>query len=137
MAPVPHLLVIAVGGALGALGRWGLEEAFPGFESSGWPYGTLLANLVGAFVIGIVATSVRVAEGPPWLRMFLVTGVLGGFTTFSAFALELGVMLDAGRVGAAALYLLITLLGGLLAVHVAVWVRARFAGVRLADGGRP
>ncbi len=131
---VPVLLVIALGGAVGALGRFGLEEAFPPFVPGGFPWGTLLANLVGAFIIGIIATSRRVSAGPEWLRPFLITGVLGGFTTFSAFALELGLMLDAGRIIAAAGYLLITLLGGLLAVHLAVWSRARIAGSSTGEG---
>lgn len=134
---VPILLVIALGGALGALGRFGLEEAFPEFVPGGWPWGTLLANLIGSFAIGLIATSPRVDDGPAWLRPFLITGVLGGFTTFSAFALELGVMLDAGRILAAAGYLLITLLGGLSAVHIALWFRGRFAGTPVEDGGRP
>ncbi len=131
---MPLLLAIAIGGALGAIGRWGLEEAFPAFVPGGWPWGTLLANLLGAFAIGLIATSPRVAAGPNWLRPFLITGVLGGFTTFSAFALELGVMLDAGRIVAAAAYLLITLLGGLAAVHVALWFRGRFAGTPMGEG---
>lgn len=131
---VPVLLVIALGGALGALGRFGLEEAFPPFVPGGWPWGTLLANLIGSFAIGLIATSPRVDDGPDWLRPFLITGVLGGFTTFSAFALELGVMLDAGRIVAASIYLLVTLLGGLSAVQVAVWLRGRFTGMRVGDG---
>lgn len=131
---MPLLLVIAIGGGIGALGRWGLEEAFRDLQRNSLPWGTLLANLLGAFAIGLIATSPRVAAGPGWLRPFLITGVLGGFTTFSAFALELGVMLETGRLVAAAIYLLITLLGGLAAVHVALWFRGRFAGTPAGEG---
>lgn len=132
---MPPLLAVSLGGALGALLRFGLAELFPEVVDGGWPWGTLIANLLGAFLIGLVATSTLVTEGPSWMRPLLITGVLGGFTTFSAFALELGVLLDAGRVLAAAAYLLVTVLGGLLAVHGALWLRSRSPGT--ARGARP
>ena len=77
-------LAAALGGALGALGRWGVTEALPR-DPAGWPWATLLVNLTGCLVLGLLLGLVF-ARSPdsPWLRPFLGTGVLGGFTTFSA-----------------------------------------------------
>jgi len=111
-------LVVALGGALGALGRWGVEELLPESGPMGWPWATLTVNVVGAFVIGILATSARVAQGPPLLRPFLIAGVLGGFTTFSALALETGQLLEAGQVLSALSYVAATFTAGLVAVAV-------------------
>ena len=94
----------------------GLGAPAPG----AWPWATLAVNLLGALAIGVIATSRAVADGPAWVRPFAITGVLGGFTTFSAFALETGLMLDAGRGLLAAAYVLATMVAGLLAVRVGV-----------------
>lgn len=115
---VPVLLAIALGGALGSLGRWTLEELMGTSTASGWPWGTLTANVVGALLIGIIATSGLIEGRPAWVRPFLITGILGGFTTFSALALETSVMLETGRQLAALAYVGVTLAAGLLAVQV-------------------
>jgi CrcB protein len=90
--------------------------------------GTLTINVLGCLLIGML---VPVLAGHPreeHLRPFIVTGVLGGFTTFSAFALETGVMLDEGRLGLAGVYIGATLLLGLLAVPLGVRISRRIAG---------
>lgn len=115
---VPALLVIAVGGVLGSLARFGIAEAFGGWDTGSLPWATLTVNLVGALVIGIAASSRAITEGPAWRRLFVITGVLGGFTTFSALALETGLLLDDGQLVVAAGYLAVTMAGGLLAVRV-------------------
>lgn len=118
--PVPVLLAIAVGGALGSLARWALEEAihWSGPASGSWPWATLTVNVLGALAIGVLLSS-RFLEGrPAWWRPMLVTGVLGGFTTFSALALESGLMLDAGRPLQALAYIAVTVVVGLLAVRL-------------------
>jgi CrcB protein len=101
--------VVAVGGALGATARYLLSLAAPGLL---WP--TLVVNLSGAFALGILAgvLSARPSASPLW-RPFLGTGVLGGFTTFSALAVELVDRVDSGRVAIAAVYLVVTVAGGL------------------------
>ncbi len=86
---------------------------------------TFLANVVGCLLIGIVASSPLVGRGPHWLRPFAITGVLGGFTTFSAFALETGVLLDSGRVLLALSYAAGTMVTGLLAVRLGVVIAGR------------
>jgi CrcB protein len=106
----------ALGGALGALARWGLAEALP-HSPGGWPWATLLVNLVGCLLIGVLL-AVLLARFPhsPWLRPFLAVGVLGGFTTYSTFAVDVVRLADAGRLALAAGYLVASVLGGVLAV---------------------
>lgn len=116
MPPARVLAAIAVGGALGALARWGISLALGNWDGVGLPVPTLLANLVGCLAIGMLAGLPRLAEGPDWLRPFIITGLLGGFTTFSALSLEVVVLADGGQALLAAGYLALTLAGGLLAV---------------------
>ena len=115
---------VAAGGALGSLARYGLSHALP--ARGGWPVGTLAENLAGAFVLGLLLQGLlrRGHETPRlrWLRLTLGTGVLGGFTTYSAFALELHGLLAGGRVGVAAGYALVSVVGGTLACVAGVAV---------------
>jgi CrcB protein len=121
-------LLAAIGGALGALARWGVAEALPR-PDGGWPWATLLVNLTGCLLIGVLtgALAGRSPE-PAWARPFLAVGVLGGFTTYSAFAVEAVGLAEAGRVAAAGGYVLASVLGGVLAVA---------AGVRAVRWGTP
>ena len=119
---VSRLAVIALGGVLGAVGRYALALALPFGGPGHWPLATFLANVVGCLAIGFLATSARVASGPSWVRPFAITGILGGFTTFSAFALESGVLFDAGYVLQGMSYIVATMTAGLLAVRVGVLV---------------
>lgn len=112
------LLLVGIGGALGSMGRyalggWVLRHAGPG----GFPWGTFAVNVLGCLAIGaFVGLATRQAWlGEPW-RLLLVTGFLGGFTTFSAFGLETVALLRRGDTAAAALYVLGSVLVGLLAV---------------------
>ncbi len=100
--------IVMLGGAIGAAGRYHLGGLF----ARGFPWGTLTVNLIGSFLIAIVAA--RLAAGDPW-RLFLAVGVLGGFTTFSAFTLETATLIDSGRLLPAIIYVLASVLGGLLA----------------------
>jgi CrcB protein len=105
----------ALGGAVGALARWGVAEALPR-GATGWPWATLLVNLVGCLVLGLLIGSVF-ARSPAsaWPRPLLGTGVLGGFTTYSAFAVETVQLVDGGRTGPAAAYVLVSVAGGVAA----------------------
>jgi CrcB protein len=118
LTPIP---LVAVGGVLGSLGRYSLDLALP--WGAGVPWATLIVNLVGAFAIGVLATSI--VEMRPWVRPFAITGVLGGFTTFSAFALQTGVLVDRGCIVSAVAYIALTLAGGLLAVSCGAALGAR------------
>ncbi len=89
---VPLLLSMA-GGALGAGARYLVGLGAVRALGSGWPWGTLAVNVIGGLCMGLLAA--RVASDDPW-RLFLSVGVLGGFTTFSAFSLETFAMIERG-----------------------------------------
>ena len=109
-------LLAALGGALGALARWGVATALP-HSAGGWPWATLLVNLTGCLVFGaLIAVLTTRSPEPPWARPFLAVGVLGGYTTYSAFAVEVVGLVEAGAPVLAAGYVLVSLLGGVLAV---------------------
>lgn len=103
----------AVGAVLGSLARYGIGLALP--PAAGLPLATLVVNIVGAFLIGAVAQLPGVMDNDV-RRHFVVTGLLGGFTTFSALALDTVRLL--GRPWEAVVYLTLTFGGGLAATHV-------------------
>jgi CrcB protein len=127
---VDVLVVIAAGGALGSLGRWGVNQALPPV-ASGFPWATLLENVTGALALGALMTLI-VDVWPPnrYLRPFLGVGVLGGYTTFSTYMLDTHALLVAGRAGPAAAYLFGTLMSGLLAVWLGI-LAVRVLGLSL------
>lgn len=114
------LCAVATGGAIGASGRWLAAEVLAStswrHDPGGWPWATLLVNIVGSFAIGFAARRLDRA-GTAWA--FVVTGVLGGFTTFSSFAVELNDIADAGRLGLAVFYAFTTIAAGVAATAVA------------------
>jgi len=111
-------LLAALGGALGALARWGVATALP-HPTGGWPWATLLVNITGCLLLGALTAALTArSPEPPWARPFLAVGVLGGYTTYSAFAVEVVELADAGAAVLAAGYVLVSVLGGVLAVAV-------------------
>jgi CrcB protein len=109
-------LLAAIGGALGALARWAVAEAFPS-SPGGWPWGTLLVNLTGCFLLGglFAVLAARFPE-PSWARPLFGVGVLGGYTTYSTFAVEVVDLLDGAAILLAAGYVLLSTIGGIAAV---------------------
>jgi len=84
------ITAIAVGGAIGSVFRYLVGVWFLGRFGPGFPWGTMTINVLGAFLIGIVLQCAATRVGfSPYLRVFLATGILGGFTTFSTFAYEI------------------------------------------------
>lgn len=113
------LLLIATGAALGALLRYAASVAFLTIDQ-GFPYNTLFVNVVGAALIGLCWGLWRdEAWFFAWGRAFILIGVLGGFTTFSALSLEVVQLLDTGRAPAALAYVLSTAILGILATLLA------------------
>lgn len=108
-------VLAALGGALGALARWGVAEALP--PASGWPWATLMVNLAGCLLLGalVAVLAVRFADAT-WPRPLLAVGVLGGFTTYSAFALEVVRLTEDGAALTAAGYVVVSVAGGVAAV---------------------
>ncbi len=111
---------IAAGGALGALSRYGLTVAVP--DGSGtFPWGTFLVNVTGCALIGVLMTLLlEVWVAHPLWRPFLGIGILGGFTTFSTYAVQTRGLLDSGAAATGLLYLF----GTVGAALVAVWFGA-------------
>ena len=125
---MPSLLYVLVGGAIGAgaryeLGRLTLRQLGPGF-----PWGTLIVNLAGGFAMGLLAGAMAergTVDRPLWL--LLGTGVLGGFTTFSAFSLDLFAMIERGQHGLALGYAVGSTLGALLLLFAGWWIARALA----------
>jgi CrcB protein len=111
---------IALGGAIGATARWAVAEAVDRagtpFAGGTWPWATLFVNVVGCLLIGLAARNLA-RDTMAWA--FVVTGVLGGFTTFSALAVELNDFADAERLPMAVLYGAVTLAAGIGATFLA------------------
>lgn len=98
-------VIVALGSALGGALRHGVNGASARLLGTGWPYGTFTINVAGSFAIGAIVAylALRGHVSSAWL-LFLTTGVLGGFTTFSAFSLEVVLLYERGHPGLAALY---------------------------------
>ncbi len=117
------IALVFVGAGIGGVLRHLVNLAGPRVFSTGFPAGTLLINVLGSFLIGCVAGWLAFKAGESWsqnVRLFVVTGVLGGFTTFSAFSLETALLAERGDMGLAALYVggsvalsLVAVFGGL------------------------
>jgi fluoride exporter len=118
-----NIILVALGGAVGSVcrylvGAWTLRRFGPAF-----PWGTLTVNIVGCFVIGLLTEVIaRRLNASAEMRLLLVTGFLGGFTTFSAFSLDAIALYERGAVTAAALY---------VAASVGVSLVAVFGGLAL------
>ena len=98
-------LLVAIGGGLGAAARYGLSQASVKAFGSGFPIGTMSANVIGSFLMGLLAGWLATQlDGGQNMRLFLGVGLLGGFTTFSAFSLEAWAMMEKKAYGEFALY---------------------------------
>lgn len=119
-----QLFAIAAGGALGSVLRYGLSTWVHSFAGRGFPYGTLAVNVLGCLAMGFLFVLLveRMGENAV-LRAGLLIGVLGGFTTFSAFSIETFNLIEQGAVAKAA---------GNMAASLLLCVGATWAGVNLA-----
>ncbi|MFC4061928.1 CrcB family protein [Planomonospora corallina] len=111
--------VVAVGGVLGALARYGLVSAFP-HPPGGFPWATFAVNVAGCALIGVLMVLITETwQAHRLVRPFLGVGVLGGFTTFSAYVADIAALAAAGAERTALLYLPATVAGAVTAVHLA------------------
>ncbi|MES2723256.1 MAG: fluoride efflux transporter CrcB [Pseudomonadota bacterium] len=119
------VLLVAVGGAAGAVARYGLGIQALRWFGTGWPHGTFIANIAGGLLMGLLAGGLafKGEADQEKLRLLLGVGVLGGFTTFSAFSLETALMIERRAYGPAAGYAL---------ASVVLSVAALFVGLVLA-----
>lgn len=107
-----NTLLVFLGAGLGGVLRHGANAAALRLGSS-FPWGTLTINVLGSILMGVVTGWFAFRGGPPQARLFLATGVLGGFTTFSTFSLEAFTLIERGDWGAALAYVLISVLAGI------------------------
>ncbi|MER7900223.1 fluoride efflux transporter CrcB [Streptomyces sp. NPDC096046] len=124
-AQAPVLAVVSLGGGVGAAARYAASLLWPP-PPDGFPWWTLCVNIAGCAVIGVfmvVVTEIRTAH--PLVRPFFGTGVLGGFTTFSTYAVDVRTLIDGGRVGIGLAYLTATPLAALTAVWLAAGATRR------------
>jgi len=121
-----RLLIVAAGGALGAVARYGVgvwaQRLFP---TAQWPWATAAVNVVGGLLMGLLAGWLAFRGGVHGesLRLFAAVGVLGGFTTFSAFSLEAALMIERRQLAMA---------GGYVAASVVLSIAALFIGLMVA-----
>ena len=113
------LLAIAAGGAIGAVARHLVNVQALAWFGAGFPWGTLTVNIVGSFLMGVFVESSALMWSPgPALRAMLTVGILGAFTTFSTFSLDVAVLYERGQLGLAAAYIVASVvlsIGGLFA----------------------
>ncbi|MEI9928378.1 MAG: fluoride efflux transporter CrcB [Sphingomonas sp.] len=114
---MPNLLLVMLGGAFGAVARYLVGKATLAAFGPGYPWGTLAVNLIGGLLMGVLAGSLaRLGQGGEQWRLLLGVGVLGGFTTFSAFSLDVMVMLERGDWIAGTGYALVSVIGSVAAL---------------------
>ena len=120
-----RFLLVAAGGAIGSVARYGVGMAAQRLApASAWPWGTLVVNVAGGLMMGLLAGWLhRGAADQADLRALIGVGLLGGFTTFSAFSLETALMIERREIGAAALY---------VGLSVLLAIGALFIGLMLA-----
>ena len=112
------VLIIFIGGGVGSMLRHAVNQACAALFGIHFPSGTLAVNIIGSLAMGILAGWFAFRGDGPLLRLFLATGVLGGFTTFSAFSLDAALLWERGQVGVAALYVGGSVAAGIIGVFV-------------------
>lgn len=107
-------IVVFLGGGLGAALRHGVNVAAARLLGTAFPWGTFTVNVVGSLIMGLMAAWFAFESSPSqhW-RLFLTTGILGGFTTFSTFSLDIAVLYERGELGLAAVYVVASVAAGL------------------------
>lgn len=119
-------LAVAIGGALGAMARYGVVNFLAPIAGHRFPVGTLCVNISGSFLVGVcyVVLDQKLAASPEW-RLLTMTGFLGAFTTFSAFSLDALVLWENGLPVTAVTYVVTTVIGCLVAVIASVLLTQR------------
>jgi CrcB protein len=118
---ITSLLQVAAGGALGAGARYLVNVATMRALGPGFPWATIVVNVAGSFLMGMLVVWLARRGGTGWAP-FLMTGVLGGFTTFSAFSLDVATLWERGEAGLAAAYALGSVVLSVGALFAALWL---------------
>lgn len=119
-------LIVAAGGALGAAARYAVYLAAVALFGAGFPVGTLAVNVVGSFAMGaLVETMATVWSASAQMRLFLAVGILGAFTTFSSFSLDVAVLYERGRLVACATYIVASVVLSIGGIFAGMWLFRR------------
>lgn len=110
------VIQVALGGALGAVLRYGVVTGAARAFGTGFPVGTMVVNIAGSFVMGVLMAWFASRASAVWAMPLLTVGVLGGFTTFSAFSLETVALYEQGRWSAASVYVVVSVVGSVVAL---------------------
>ncbi len=128
-----RFLIVAAGGALGAVARYGVGTLAGRLGASHWPWGTLTVNIVGGLLMGALTGWLAFRGGlhAESIRLFAAVGILGGFTTFSAFSLETALMIEKRQLALAGGYVAASVVLSILALFVGLMVAHRAFGAAL------
>lgn len=118
-------LVVFLGGAVGSLARYFIGVTVSARFGTNWPLATFIVNITGSFLIGYIAAFLDARNWHENWRLGLMTGVLGGYTTFSSMQLETWAAWKAGRLDVTLLYPLVSLMVGFLAVALGIAAASR------------
>ncbi len=117
------LLYAAAGGAIGTVARHLANVGFGRWLGAGFPWSTLFVNVVGGFLMGAVIEALALRfDGSLELRTFIATGILGGFTTFSAFSMDAVLMMQRGETAMAAVYIGASVVLSIMALLAGLWL---------------
>jgi fluoride exporter len=120
---MPNLLLVMLGGAIGAGLRYGVSLFAAHRLTAAFPWGTWIVNLAGGLLAGLLLGAILArGGGHDAMRLFLGVGLLGGFTTFSAFSAETAFMILNGQIWSAGLYVVSSVVGALLLLFVGLWL---------------
>ncbi len=118
-----NYLIVFLGGGLGAAARYGANVTAVRLVGIAFPYGTLFINVTGSFVMGLIGGYFALkGQASQEVRLFLTTGILGGYTTFSAFSMETALLYERGEVAASGTYVI---------ASVVLSIGALFAGLAI------
>lgn len=127
-----RFLLVAIGGAIGSVARYGLGVAAGRWApNAGWPVGTFAANVIGGLLMGLLVgwLAFRGGAQQEMIRLFAAVGVLGGFTTFSSYSLEAAQMIERRQLGLAACYVVGSVVLAIGALFVGLMIARRAFGV--------
>lgn len=118
-----NFLLVALGGGMGAAMRYGVSIISLRQFGPHFPMGTLIVNWVGSFLMGLLIVAlIRKLDAPQPLQLFLATGVLGGFTTFSAFSLDAINLMERGDLTTASFYVIASVIGAIVACFLGLFL---------------
>ena len=117
-----NFVLVMAGGAIGSLARYSVGIGAGRWLGPAYPYGTLAVNLIGGFLMGVLAGALARIGGSESVRALIGVGILGGFTTFSSFSLDAVTMIERGEWGVAITYALVSVVGSVLALFAGLYL---------------